>query len=372
LSSLDRWALSELHTLVRDVTAAYEGYDVIGATRPLEKFVDDLSNWYLRRSRRRFWKSGDSADKQAAYATLYECLTTLAKLLAPAMPFLADVLYRNLVVSVDPSAPESVHLADWPTPDLARIDERLNAEIRLAMKLSSLGHAARNKANRKVRQPLAEAAFAVGSADERRALDAYADLIADELNVKSVRALGAAGEAVTYALNPLPKQLGQKHGARFPKIRAALLALDAEAAAKSLLSNQPISVEVDGEKVEVLPDEVEVRMNAKTGYAVMSEGGYLAALKTDLTPALVREGLAREFVRRVQDLRKAAGFDIADRIVTYYTATPRLAEAVAAFADYIKGETLSVELVSGPAPAGAATGEDEFDGEKLTLGVVKK
>ena len=372
LSSLDRWALSELHTLVRDVTAAYEGYDVIGATRPLEKFVDDLSNWYLRRSRRRFWKSGDSADKQAAYATLYECLTTLAKLLAPAMPFLADVLYRNLVVSVDPSAPESVHLADWPTPDLARIDERLNAEIRLAMKLSSLGHAARNKANRKVRQPLAEAAFAVGSADERRALDAYADLIADELNVKSVRALGAAGEAVSYALNPLPKQLGQKHGARFPKIRAALLALDAEAAAKSLLSNQPISVEVDGEKVEVLPDEVEVRMNAKTGYAVMSEGGYLAALKTDLTPDLVREGLAREFVRRVQDLRKAAGFDIADRITAHYTATPRLAEAVAAFADYIKGETLSVELVSGPAPAGAATSEAEFDGERLTLGVVKK
>jgi isoleucyl-tRNA synthetase len=247
----------------------------------------------------------------------------------------------------------------------------LNAEMRLAMKLSSLGHAARNKANRRVRQPLAEAAFAVGSADERRALEHYADLIADELNVKSVRALGAAGEAVTYALNPLPRQLGQKHGARFPKIRAGLLALDAESAAKSLLSNQPISVEVDGETVEVLPDEVEVRMNAKTGYAVASEGGYLAALKTDLTPELVREGLAREFVRRVQDLRKTAGFDIADRIVTHYAATPTLAEAVSAFADYIKGETLSVELVMGNFPAGAAIAEDEFDGEKLALGVVK-
>ncbi len=370
LSSLDRWVLSELHTLVRDVTIAYENYDVIGATRPLEKFVDDLSNWYLRRSRRRFWKSGDSADKRAAYATLYECLTTVAKLLAPAMPFLADELYRNLVVSANPAAPESAHLADWPSCDATRIDERLNAEMRLTMKLASLGHAARNKANRKVRQPLAEAAFAVGSADERRALENYADLIADELNVKSVRALGAAGEAVTYALNPLPRQLGQKHGARFPKIRAALLALDPEPAAKSFLSNLPISVDVDGEKVEVLPDEVEVRMNAKEGFAVMGEGGYLAALKTDLTPELVREGLAREFVRRVQDLRKTAGFDIADRIATIYTATPKLDEAVKAFADYIKSETLSVEIEAGFI-IGPATDTYEFDGEELTLTLVK-
>ncbi len=381
MSVLDRWILSELHALGRDMTAAYEDYDVIGATRPLEKFVDDLSNWYLRRSRRRFWKSGDSADKRAAYATLYECLTTLAKLLAPAMPFLADELYRNLVVSANPAAPESVHLADWPAFDATRMDERLNTEMRLTMKLASLGHAARNKANRKVRQPLAEAAFAVGSADERDVLEdeVYKELIKDELNVKEARALGAAGEVVTYALNPLPRQLGQKYGARFPKIRAALLALDAEAAAKSLLSNQPISVEVDGEKVEVLPDEVEVRMNAKEGFAVMGEGGYLAALKIDLTPELVREGLAREFVRRVQDLRKSAGLDIADRIVTHYTATPKLAEAIAAFSDYIKGETLSVELIPSEKVellgffrvSDFTTSEDEFDGEKLKLAVAK-
>jgi isoleucyl-tRNA synthetase len=376
-SVLDRWILSELHTLTRDVTAAYEGYDVTGATRPLEKFVDDLSNWYLRRSRRRFWKSGVSADKQAAYATLYECLTTLARLLAPAMPFLADVLYRNLALSVDPAQPESVHLADWPKSDSARIDEKLNAEMRLVMKLASLGHGARNKASRKVRQPLAEAAFAVGSAEELHVVSAYADLIADELNVKAVRALGAAGEAVAYALNPLPKQLGQKHGGRFPKIRAALLKLDPEPAAKSLLAGRPVAIEVDGQTVEVLPEDVEVRMNAREGLAVLGEGSYLAALKTTLTPELVREGLAREFVRRVQDLRKKAGFDIADRIITYYTATPQLVKAIVALADYIKGETLSVELVAGPAPQGAApegaaTVEDTFGGEKVKVEVVKK
>ncbi len=372
VSVLDRWVLSELHTLVREVSAAYESYDVTGATRPIEKFVDNLSNWYLRRSRRRFWKSGASADKQAAYATLYECLTTLARLLAPAMPFLADALYRNLVLSVDATQPESVHLADWPAVDPARIDEALNAEMRLAMKLVSLGHGARNKASRKVRQPLAEAAFAVGNADERRVISAYADLIADELNVKAVRALGAAGEAVTYALNPLPKQLGQKHGGRYPKLRAELLKLDAEPAARQLLAGQPVSVEVDGQSVEVLPEEVEVRLNARAGFAVLGEGSYLAALKTALTPDLVREGLAREFVRRVQDLRKTAGFDIADRIHTYYTATPALAKAIAAFADYIQSETLSVELTAGPAPEGAATAEDAFDGEKVKVGVIKK
>ncbi|MEK9164556.1 MAG: class I tRNA ligase family protein, partial [Chloroflexota bacterium] len=186
LSSLDRWILSELHALVRDVTEAYENYDVTAATRPIEKFVDDLSNWYLRRSRRRFWKSESESDR-AAYATLYECLVTLSKLLAPAMPFMADALYRNLVASADAHAPQSVHLADWPTAQAAMIDEKLMAEMHAVMRCASLGHAARSKANRKVRQPLAEAAFSAPTAADAAAVGAYADLLADELNVKTVR-----------------------------------------------------------------------------------------------------------------------------------------------------------------------------------------
>ncbi|MBI4731129.1 MAG: isoleucine--tRNA ligase, partial [Chloroflexi bacterium] len=186
-NDLDKWLLSSLNTLVREVTKAYETYDVPGATRPLEAFVEALSTWYLRRSRRRFWKSESDSDKQAAYTTLYTALVTLAKLLAPAMPFLADEMYQNLVRSVDPRAPESVHLAKWPQVDESLIDETLNREMALVMKLVSLGHSARQKANRKVRQPLAEAAFALGRPEERHAVETYADLITDELNVKKVR-----------------------------------------------------------------------------------------------------------------------------------------------------------------------------------------
>ncbi len=368
-SDLDRWLLSELNTLVRDVTTAMDSYDVTGATRPIEQFVDHLSNWYLRRSRRRFWKSGSDADKQAAYATLYQALVTLSKLLAPSMPFIAEELYQNLVRSTDADAPQSVHLADWPVFDAAMINEALNREMALVMKLASLGHAARNKANRKVRQPLAEAAFSVGSAEERRVLGQYADLLEDELNVKKVRPLSAAGEAVSYSLNPLPKQLGQKYGSRFPALRQAILAVAPEAAAQDLLAGKPLAVTVNGDRVEVLPEEVEVRAQAKAGFAVAVDGAYLAALVTELTPELVREGLAREFVRRVQDLRKQANLDIADRIRVHYTATPGLEAAVAAFKEYIMGETLAVELKTGPAPANAATVSDEFDHEKLTVGL---
>ncbi|MHB0988327.1 MAG: isoleucine--tRNA ligase [Bellilinea sp.] len=368
-SDLDQWLRSTLHALVRDVTTAMENYDVLGATRPIEVFVDQLSNWYLRRSRRRFWKSESDGDKQAAYATLYEALVTVSKLLAPSMPFMAEELYQNLVVQMHPSAPESVHLAAWPAFDAALVDDKLNRDMALVMKLASVGHAARNKANRKVRQPLAEAAFSVGNAEETRVVLAYADLLEDELNVKHVRALDTAGEAVAYSLNPLPKQLGQKYGSRFPAVRRALLAIDPEPAARRLLDGQPVALEVDGEAVTVLPEEVEVRVQARAGYAVASEGAYLAALVTELTPALAREGLAREFVRRVQDLRKTADLQISDRIRLYYQATPGLAAAVIDFKDYIMAETLTVELVASAPPESAAISQAEFDSEQLTVGV---
>ncbi len=368
-NSLDKWLLSSLNALVRDVTEAYEHYDVPGATRPLEDFVEALSTWYLRRSRRRFWKSESDTDKQAAYSTLYTALVTLAKLLAPAMPFLAEELYQNLVRSVDPKAPESVHLAGWPQVNEALIDETLNREMALVMKLVSLGHSARQKANRKVRQPLAEAAFALGRSDERHAVETYADLIMDELNVKRVRLLDASSEAATFFLKPLPKQLGQKYGSKFPAIQKAILALDAASAAPTLLSGQPLKVTANGETFDILPEEVEVRAEAKSGFAVAAEGAYLAALVTDLTPELVREGLAREFVRRVQDLRKQADLEVADRIKLYVEATPGLKEAIEAHRDYVTAETLTVELHFAAPPAGVPSVSDEFDGEQTTIGI---
>jgi isoleucyl-tRNA synthetase len=375
-SDLDRWILSELHSLVRQITQAMETYDVVGATRPIETFVDRLSNWYLRRSRRRFWRAGgkgaaEDADKNAAYATLYECLVTLARLFAPSMPFLAEEFYRNLVLGADPRAQESVHLTSWPEHDRSMIDEKLNEEMRRVLRWASLGHAARNKANRKVRQPLAEAAFAAVSADDRRILEKYADLLADELNVKKIRPIDAAGEVVAYALNPLPKALGPKFGPLFPKVRSALLALDSEAAASLLLSGKSVKVKVEDTEVEAGPEEVEVRMTAREGFAVAAEGGDLAALSTELTPVLIREGLAREFVRRVQDLRKTADLRISDRIRIFYTATPKLGEAVRQHSEYISAETLAVELNERPAPQGTHSAADEFDGESLTVALEK-
>ncbi len=370
-SSLDRWLRSALHALTRDVTTALENYDILGATRPIETFVDQLSNWYLRRSRRRFWKTESDADKQAAYATLYEALVTLSKLLAPTMPFMAEQLYQNLVCSWDSEAPLSVHLASWPEYDDALIDEDLNREMALTMKLASLGHAARNKANRKVRQPLAEAAFSVGNMEERSVIEKYAELLEDELNVKKVRPLDAVGEAVDYSLKPLPKQLGQKYGGRFPAVQKAILEQNQVEAANTLMAGQNLVIQVNSETIEILPEEVEIRAQARAGFAVASEGGYLAALITDLTSELVQEGLAREFVRRVQDLRKQADLDIAERIRVYYEASPGLEQAIEAFKEYIMGETLALEMLAAPAPAGVLSAADEFDGEKLTIALEK-
>ena len=370
-SPIDRWLRSALHTLIRDVTVALETYDVLGATRPIEAFMGQLSNWYLRRSRRRFWKSESDSDKQAAYATLYEALVALSKLLAPTMPFMAEELYQNLIRTVDEDAVSSVHLADWPVFDQAVIDEKLNREMALVVKLASVGHAARNKANRKVRQPLAEAAFSVGSADERLVIGKYSDLLEDELNVKHVRALDAKAEAVVYTLNPLPKQLGQKYGSRYPGIRKALLALEPMGPAEQLLAGEPVMVAADGQSFEILPEEVEVRAQAKAGYSVATEGALLAALVTDLTPELEREGLAREFVRRVQDLRKQADFEIADRIKVYFQATPKLLEAIEAFRGYIMNETLTVELLAQDLPHGLTATNDTFDGEEVKVALAK-
>lgn len=296
----------------------------------------------------------------------------MSKLLAPAMPFLAEEMYQNLLRSFETAEPESVHLALWPEVDASLINDELNRDMALVLRLVSLGHAARNKANRKVRQPLSEAAFSVGNVDERRAVTNYGELIADELNVKKVRLLDSSTEAVSHAIKPLPKQLGQKYGNKFPAIQKTVFGLDAEVVARTLMSGQPLPVVVQGQEYNLLSDEVEVKAVAKAGFAVAEEGPYVAALVTELTPDLVNEGLAREFVRRVQDLRKQGGLDVADRIKLFVTATHGLAQAIAAYQDYITAETLTRELVFSELPASVtARSEDNFDGENVVYGLMK-
>jgi isoleucyl-tRNA synthetase len=370
-SPLDQWIRSELHALVRDVTKAFESYDVINATRPIEVFVDQLSNWYLRRSRRRFWKSESDGDKYAAYATLYEALITVSKLIAPSMPFMAETLYQNLVRSVDPNAELSVHLTNWPAYDEKIIDAPLNHEMEVVMKLVSLGHAARNKSGIKVRQPLAEVAFAQSASDDPRIIKRYADLIEDELNVKKVRLLSAANEAVAYELLPLPKQLGQRFKGDFPKVKEAILKLDAEKVAGAVSKGESFPVSVGGKELTINPDEVEIHVQAKEGFEVAGEGAYLAALVTTLSEELVNEGLVREFIRRIQESRKQAGFEIADRIVLSYSASEKLGKAVEQYRDYVMNETLAVQMNAKDNPGTLPNASDEFDGEQVTIWLEK-
>jgi isoleucyl-tRNA synthetase len=379
---LDRWALASLHDLVERVTEAMENYDVPNATRPVQEFVEQLSNWYVRLSRRRFWKSASDDDKLGAYATLHECLVTVAKLIAPTMPFLSDAIYQNLVRSYDTDAPDSVHLALWPEANADKINRDLLAEMDLVQRLVSLGLAARNnnevdgkKDPIGVRQPLAKTLFQV-SDKEAPVIEKYTDLIKDELNVKAVSALSDATDVTEYALNPIPKFLGRKFGSNFPKFKKMMR--ESEQAqikqwAEALLAGNNITVEIDGETLEATPEEVEVLYGAAQGYAVAEEKGYMAAVDVTLDDELIMEGLAREVVRRVQTMRKDADFDIDDNITIVYESEGQLAQAIEKFTDYIKQETLATEMTQANGKDGYYTAEfkdeDAIRGDALSLGV---
>jgi isoleucyl-tRNA synthetase len=387
---LDRWVLAELHTLVRDVTEALENYDVTAATRPVQAFVDQLSNWYVRLSRRRFWKGETDDEKLGAYATLYECLVTVAKLIAPAMPFLSEALYRNLVASVDDAVTPSVHLAFWPEYDAALIDEALLDDMDMVQQLVSLGLAARNNNQEDgrnvpigVRQPLAQAVFAVRDMDRAGVVSKYTELISSELNVKQVRTLdGDASEMVQYVLNPLPQFLGKKFGKDFPRVQKALRESaqpEVRAWAEALTSGDNVTLTLAGDTFEVTPEEVEVRQQAAEGFTIAEDRGNLAALDVRLTDELVAEGLAREVVRRIQTLRRDADFDLEDRVDVIYSASERLKGAIEQFADYIKAETLADNLTIGEpgngfqqaafVPNDDPKADTSIRGEQLVIGV---
>jgi isoleucyl-tRNA synthetase len=337
---LDRWVLSELNLLVRDVTEAMENYDVIGATRPIGEFVDNVSNWYVRLSRRRFW-DGDPG----ALQTLYEVLVTVAKLLAPATPFVAEELYQNLVAGVQAGVPDSVHLARWPQVAAAEVDEQLSADMAMVQRVTSLGHAARQNANLKVRQPLAQVVVRTRTAEEEAALRRLQQFVLDELNVKTLGFTHVSGDLVDVVVFPYPKQLGQKYGKGYPKIRAAMAQLDQLELAGKLQAGESVEIEADGERYVVAPEDVEVRLTPRAGYSVAQAAGYLVAITTELDQALLQEGYARELVRRIQQLRKDANLAISDRIVTYIANSDLMHEVVAHFGDYVRDETLSVDLV---------------------------
>jgi len=377
LPLLDRWVLARLDEVVQAVTAKMEGYEPNVATAAVNVFVDDLSNWYVRRSRRRFWaragaSAASDADKNAAYSTLYHVLVTLSKLLAPFIPFMTEAMHQNLVRLADGDAPESVHHCAWPTADADALaaNQDLLAQMALVRQVVALGLAARAQANIKVRQPLGKIVVVAPGQGDR--LETMRSLVLDELNVKGVEVMREAGELVNYKLLPLNKVLGPKLGRLFPKVRAALNAVaDPAAAAAALEAGQSLTLEVEGQAIELAPDEVLVQTHAREGLAVLSEGGVTVALDTELTPELAAEGLAREVVRRVQTLRKDADFDLDDRIVTTYETDAELGAVVAQWSDYIQAETLSDALTAGPPQAGAHSESYQVQGRPLTLGVAR-
>jgi len=306
-AELDRWILSELNQLIADVDACLDAYNPTEAGRKIESFVDGLSNWYVRRSRRRFWKSENDADKLSAYNTLYRCLVTLAGLLAPFTPYLAEELYQNLVRQVSPGAPESVHLTDFPVADAGLIDNQLAEDNRLAMKLCSLGRAARSQAGIKVRQPLGEIYIGVASEREKRALERVTPLVLEELNVK-----------------------------------------------------------------ELFSDSVEkVTGQEGPGFVVVAEAGSSLAIATYLTAELEAEGMAREIVHRIQNMRRAAGYEIADHIRAYYEADAFIVQSLSSFADYVMQETLAVEMCEGIPDDADLKDSFKISGYTVGLGVKK-
>jgi len=370
-SILDRWILSHLQVLIQNVTDRLEEYDVYGASTSLEQFVDILSKWYVRRSRRRFWKSEADMDKEAGYATLYTCLKTVVKLLAPFLPFLTEEMYQNLVRAVKPDALDSVHHSDWPVADESLIAKELIADMDLAVKICGLGRSARNKAQIKLRQPLSVAKVVAEETMLDR-LRKFTDLIKDELNVKELALTTQKEEVVDYEIELLPRMLGKKYGKLFPKIRVTVASMDPNALLQKFRRHQTVKVKMDDQVITLLPEEVEVRTSPKEGYTLAEEQSILVAVDTVVTEKLKEEGLARDIVRRIQNQRKDAGFDIADQIETYYSTGPKLTKVFTTHGDYIALETLSASIQKAKPPKGAHVADYKIDGESLKLGLVRQ
>jgi isoleucyl-tRNA synthetase len=347
-AQLDRWIRERLDETVLATRSALDVYDAERATQHMGAFLDDLSNWYVRRSRRRFWKSEHDQDKTAAYATLYAVLLDFVKLLAPFVPFVTEAMYQNLAGTEDGKpSPRSVHHCLYPQASAANLDQRLLEKMRLAINTASLGRAARGAADVKLRQPLARARVNVGSQQERDDLMELADVLKEEINVKELEVVSAVGELVNYRLMPNNRVLGPRLGKLFPRLRQALSEVDPAAAARTLQSGEALTVSVDGQEVTLSGDDVLVLTESRGGLAVASDKGITVAVDIELTPALVLEGYARDLVRAVNNLRKEAGLEISDRIELYVDSDD--ADIVAAtqnFAEFIQGETLATTLAT--------------------------
>lgn len=339
---IDRWLISRLNLLIQEVTESLDGYDPTTASRKIRDFVvNDLSNWYVRRNRRRFWKAKGDRDKLAAYQSLYEAVVTIAKLMAPMAPFFSEHLYQNLVRSLFPHEPKSVHLAEWPQWNATLIDPDLMQSMSTAMRLVELGRAARAKAKVKTRQPLPEVLVRVRQESELTGLKELEDQLKEELNVKTVTYLDLTADFVAFTIKPNLPLLGKRLGKRLPQFKDAIASMDSLAIVQNIRDGKDTVIELDGEAFFFEPEAFLMEAKSPEHYVALEEAGYLAALNTQLTPELVQEGLVREVVRLIQNGRKQARLEVSDQIVLGISASGTLLDALKENLDFVKHEVLA-------------------------------
>ncbi|MDD3214407.1 MAG: isoleucine--tRNA ligase [Eubacteriales bacterium] len=366
LTLMDRWILSRLNQLIKQVDDDLSNYRIPEPANAIAAFVDELSNWYVRRGRERFWGKGMDETKEAAFVTLYTVLTTLTKVIAPFVPFLSEEMYQNLVRSVDKDAPESVHLCDFPTADESLIDENMNRQMDALLNVVSLGRACRNAANLKVRQPLA-ALYVKGTKFD----EAYVELAADELNVKQVVFTDDARAFTTYNLKPQMRTLGPKYGKLLGKIGAWLKEADGNEVVDAFQRGETVNFTLDGAEVSLAEDDVLTEAVHKPGFASQLDGDLTVVLDCNLTPELVAEGYQREVVSKLQTMRKDADYAVTDRISVTYSADAELAAAIEAGRDFIMQSVLATSLAAGEPAEGANTQEWDINGKTATLSITK-
>ena len=365
LSIMDKWLLSRLNSLIGTVDGYLGSYAIPEAARALQSFVDDMSNWYVRRGRERFWAQGMEQDKINAYMTLYTALVTVIKLSAPMIPFMTEDIYRNLVCSVDKTAPESVHLCDYPVADPTIINKDLETSMDEVLNVVVLGRAARNGANIKNRQPLGRMFVTAPKKLDKE----YCEIIEDELNVKELEFVDDSASYVSYSFKPQLKTVGPKYGKLLGGIRAYLQSVDGTAAKQELDSNGAISFTVDGNEVSLAAEDLLIETVQKDGFRAESGGGVTVVLDTNLTPELVEEGFVRELISKIQTMRKDAGFEVMDTIKVYVSGNDGIAAIFDKNGAEISHDVLATEIIK--AAGGSYTKEWDINGEKVTLGVEK-
>ena len=366
LSVMDKWLLSKLNTLIKTVDDNLANYRIPESARALQDFVDDMSNWYVRRSRERFWAKGMEQDKINAYMTLYTALVTVSKVAAPMIPFMTEQIYQNLVRSVDKTAPESIHLCDYPVVNEDYIDIELEANMENVLKLVVMGRACRNTSNIKNRQPIGQMFVKA----EFTLPEFYQEIVADELNVKNVKFTDDVRDFTSYSFKPQLKTVGPKYGKMLGGIKKALDTIDGNAAMDELNANGSLKLDIDGQEITLFKEDLLIDTAQIEGYVSENDNGITVVLDTNLTEELLEEGFVREIISKIQTMRKEAGFEVMDKIRVTYTGSEKAENIFAKYAESISGEVLAEEVTKAE-PAGYVK-EWKINGEQVTMGVWKE